>query len=228
MYYIYAAPAYLLGKGTDLFGRLELVRLASVLWLLVTVAGAWLLAGEVFARDRGAQLCTAGAVALAPMVQFVSSTASPDTMLFATWSLMLWLGVRLLKRGLTPAGAAALCAVAGAACVVKATSYAALPAVALCLLIAGLRAGALRRPLAHWRPIAAAVAALALTLGVYVVWTRATGRAVSTQVATVGGQASDSSLRDLLSYVWQFYLPRTPWQTDYRRSRRRSRCGTTR
>lgn len=215
LYYIYAAPAYLLGKGTDLFGRLELVRLASVLWLLVTVAGAWLLAGEVFARDRGAQLCTAGAVALAPMVQFVSSTASPDTMLFATWSLMLWLGVRLLKRGLTPAGAGALCAVAGAACVVKATSYAALPAVALCLLIVGVRAGALRRPPAHWRPIAAAAAGLLLTLGAYVIWTRATGRAVSTQVASVGGQASDSSLRDLLSYVWQFYLPRTPWQTDY-------------
>lgn len=215
LYYIYAAPAYLLGKGTDMFGRLELVRLASVLWLLVTVMGAWLLAGEVFSRDRGAQLCTAGAVALAPMVQFVSSTASPDTMLFATWSLMLWLGVRLLRRGLTPAGAAALCAVAGLACVVKATSYAALPAVGLCLLIAGIRAGALRRPLAHWRPIVAAGAGLLLTLGVYVVWTRATGRAVSTQVATVGGQASDSSLRDLLSYVWQFYLPRTPWQTDY-------------
>jgi O-antigen/teichoic acid export membrane protein len=215
LYYIYEAPAYLLGGGLDLFGRLELARLASMLWLLVTVAGAWLLAGEVFARDRGAQLCTAGAVALAPMMQFVSASVTPDAMLFATWSLMLWLGVRLLRRGLTPAGAAALTAVAGIACVVKATSYATLPAVALCLLIAALRAGLLRRPLAHWKPAVAAGAGLLLTLGAYVVWTRATGRAVSTQVATVGGQASDSSLRDLLSYVWQFYLPRTPWQTDY-------------
>jgi O-antigen/teichoic acid export membrane protein len=215
LYYVYAAPAYLLGKGTDIFGRLELVRLASVLWLLVTVAGAWLLAGEIFGRDRAAQLCTAGAVALAPMVQFISSTASPDTMLFAAWSLMLWLGVRLLRRGITPGGAAALMAVAGGACLVKATSYAALPAVVLCLAIALVRAGALRRPLQHWRPVVAAAAGLLLTLGAYVVWTRATGRAVSTQVASVSGQAGNSSARELLSYVWQFYLPRLPFQTDF-------------
>lgn len=44
---------YLATSGSDLLTRLQTVRVVSVLWLLLTVVGAWLLAGEVRADGGG-------------------------------------------------------------------------------------------------------------------------------------------------------------------------------
>ncbi len=54
-YYVYEAIPYELASGGDFFDRLYAMRLWSTLLLLVTTAGAWLLAGEVFARRRPLQ-----------------------------------------------------------------------------------------------------------------------------------------------------------------------------
>src|SRR5206468_3677778 len=43
LYYLYEVPAYRLGEHADLFTRLQLTRIDSVLWLLVTVVAVWLL-----------------------------------------------------------------------------------------------------------------------------------------------------------------------------------------
>jgi hypothetical protein len=143
LYYLTTTPAYLAGSGGDFFTRLALVRLVSLLWLLGAVVGAWLLAGEVFRRDRLLQTTAAGVVGLAPMEQFVGSSVNPDAAVFATWAFALWLGVRLLRRGLSPGRAGALFLVVGLACVVKATSYALVPAAFVALGVAVWRA---RRP----------------------------------------------------------------------------------
>src|SRR4051812_29898537 len=42
LYYLYEAVPYRLAEGGDLFTRLTVTRLASVLWMLLTVAGVWL------------------------------------------------------------------------------------------------------------------------------------------------------------------------------------------
>lgn len=210
LYYLYEAIPYRLAEGGDLFTRLTIARLASVLWMLLTVVGVWLLAGEVFARDRLAQLAAAGTAGLLPMVGFVSASLNPDAMLYAEWSFALWLGVRLLRRGLTVGGAAALFAVVGAACVTKATSYALIPAALFVLVVAWRRAGGVARV----RPVVAAGAALVLTLGVWFVIARVAGRPAAAQVADATGSAT-FNLRELLSYVWQFYLPHLPFQTSF-------------
>ena len=114
-YYLYEAIPYHV-VGGDVFDRLYAARIASLLWLLVTVAGAWLLAGEVFGRNRVLQLTTAGVAGLWPMVSFLSAAVNPDSMLYALWTLALWLGARLIKRGLTPASGAAFLAVVGLTC----------------------------------------------------------------------------------------------------------------
>ena len=214
LYYLVEAPAYVATSNAGIFTRLEALRIVSLLWLLGTIAGAWLLAGEIFGRDRTLQLLAAGAVALTPMVLFLSSTVGPDSALFALWSLALWLGVRLLKRGLTLTGAVALAGVVGLGCVVKATTYAILPAVLLAFGIAAVRAGAWRRQRAALVPLAGAAGAMAATLGVYVVWTRLTDRVVSAQVASVTGPV-DLNLREMTAYIWQFYLPRLSFQYDF-------------
>jgi 4-amino-4-deoxy-L-arabinose transferase-like glycosyltransferase len=213
LYYLYEAIPYRLAEGGDLFTRLELARLASVLWMLVTVVGVWLLAGELLASDRVLQLAAAGTAGLLPMVGFVSASVNPDAMLYATWSFALWLGVRLLRRGLTVPGAVAFFGLVGVACLVKATSYALVPA-ALFVLAVGLRRA---RGVAFARRAVAVIgagAALVLTLGVWVVIARLTHRAASAQVAQAAG-ATGFHLRDFGSYLWQYYLPRLPFQQPF-------------
>ena len=212
-YYLYEVPAYALGAHADLFTRLQLARIASVLWLLVTVAAVWALAGEMFGRNPLLQLLSAGVAALAPMVQFVSASVTPDSMLISLWSVALWLGVRSLKHGLTPRRAAVLFAVVGLACTVKATSYALLPGVLLVLAI-----GIAREWRASWsaraRPIAAALGGLLVTLGIWIVVARILDRPAAAQVAS-SAQNTHLNVRELLSYVWQFYFPRLPSQTAF-------------
>ena len=212
LYYLLEAGAYRVAEDGDVFTRLEAARLLSLLWALVTVTAVWLLAGEVFARDRVLQLAAAGAAGLAPMLQFVSASVTPDSMLYAVWSLALWLGVRIIKRGLTVRSALGLFAIVGAGCVVKTTSYALLPG-SLFVLAVGLWR---RRPLTRAvvaRPAGAAVGALVATLGAWFVLAQALNRTATSQLSGAAGSAG-TNVREFLSYMWQFYLPRLPFQSD--------------
>jgi 4-amino-4-deoxy-L-arabinose transferase-like glycosyltransferase len=211
LYYAVEALAYQAAHGSDLFGRLSAMRLLSLLWLGVTVTAAWLLAGEALGRDRLAQLAAAGLAGLAPMMSVVSASVSPDAMLFASWTVALWLGVRVLRRGLTAGGGAALFAAVGVAIVVKAASYALLPGALLVLVVGLRRHGAPRTGL---RPLAAALAGLLVTAGAWFAVARALGRPAAAQVTGASSSAA-VDVRELLSYVWQFYLPRLPFMTDF-------------
>ena len=179
---------------------------------LVTVLGVWLLAGEVFARDRLAQLVAAGTAALAPMIQFVSASLNPDAMLYAAWSIALWLGVRLLKRGLSVGGAAAFSAPSAppAWSRPRATRW----SRPRCSVVAG----AVRRAASEtlWRvPLAAGAAAVVVTLGTWLVVAHLSRRAAAGQVNRSPRARSGFNLREFGSYVWQFYLPRLPFQTPF-------------
>jgi 4-amino-4-deoxy-L-arabinose transferase-like glycosyltransferase len=211
LYYAFEAVAYAVAKPADLFGRLLAMRLMSLLWLGVTVLAAWLLAGEALGRDRLLQLAAASVAALAPMMTFVSASVSPDAMLFAAWTVALWLGVRILRRGLTAASAAAFFAAVGIAIVVKAASYALLPGALLVLLVALRRRGGLRLGL---RPAAAALGGLLATLGVWFVVARVLDRPAAAQVSSASS-ATGLDPRELVSYVWQYYLPRLPFMDDF-------------
>lgn len=207
LFYAYSAIPYA-ASGGDFFARLTAMRLASVLWLLVTVVGAWLLAGELFGRDRLLQLVTAAVCGLMPMVVFISVQIGPDTMLYALWSLVLWLGVRILRRGADTASAVALLGLTGLAIVTKATAYALVPAV---LLVLGVGLWRLREARATAaRAALAGLAALALPVLVWFAIARATDHPVAAQVSESATTSSGTSVRHLLSYVWQYYLPRLP------------------
>jgi len=213
LYYLTAVPAYLVGEATGIFTRVGLVRSVSIAWLLVAVVGAWLLAGELLGRDRRAQTATAGVVGLLPMSQFIAGTVSPDTAVFAAWAFTLWLGVRLLRHGPSVRGVLWLTLALGVACVLKAASYALVPAVGLLILLVLWRAR--RRdadPIdgrAVVRLLGVAAAGLIGTLGAWLVVSRIAGvSAVGQASAVTGGEGG--SLTGLLSYLWQFYLPMLP------------------
>jgi 4-amino-4-deoxy-L-arabinose transferase-like glycosyltransferase len=213
--YAWQALGYAAAGGGTLWDELLGARLMSALWVPLTVLATWLLAGEVFGRRRLLQTAAAAVPALLPMFTFISASVSPDGMMYGLWALALWLGVRCVKRGVPARDAIAFFALVGLACTVKTASYALLVPAAF-VAVVGLAA---RRP---WRiggvlKLAAAVALpLALTLGVWVFAARVEDRPAAAQVAAATASSSGTNWRELLSYLWQYYLPKTPLQTEYR------------
>jgi 4-amino-4-deoxy-L-arabinose transferase-like glycosyltransferase len=206
LYYAYASAFYLAARDAGIVTRLKVMRLGSVLWLPVTALGAWLLAGELFGGRRLAKLVAGATAGLWPMIGFVSGSVNPDAMLYALWTLALWCGVAILRRGLTPGRAVGFGALVGAAAITKAAALVLVPPALLVLayawarshdgrrrLAAGAGALALLVPVAGW-----AGSAAALDRPVY---------AQAEQVAAVGA-GSGVEAGEFASYLWQFYLPR--------------------
>jgi 4-amino-4-deoxy-L-arabinose transferase-like glycosyltransferase len=158
---------------------------------------------------------------------------NPDAMLVALYTLVLWLGAAILKRGLTFGRAAALCACVGVALVTKATALALLPPA---LFVIAVSAWPLRRRLAlrSLAPAAAAFALLAIPVVAWYVAADANGQSAffqadvvtssapsgGTTTAAGGGVSVASSgappsrgftVNEFGSYLWQFYLPKLPF-----------------
>jgi 4-amino-4-deoxy-L-arabinose transferase-like glycosyltransferase len=226
-YYLYETVPYRLAAGADIFTRLYAMRLFSLLWLLVTTAAAWLLAGEVFGRRRQLQLVTAAAVGLWPTVAWISSSVNPDGMLIAFWSLSTWLAVSLVKGNRSAVRAAALCACVGLALVTKATAFALVPPAAFALGVAAWEARG-RVDLRRLAATAAVIAPLALLVGGWALVAHANGRSPYAQAALVSSAANSSaaggasgepttrapSANEFASYLWQYYLPQLPFQHE--------------
>jgi 4-amino-4-deoxy-L-arabinose transferase-like glycosyltransferase len=211
LYYLLLVAPYKAASGGDFFARLDAMRLGSALLLLITVTATWLLAGTVFGPRRPLQLAAASLPALLPMVTFVSASVTPDSLLYATSAVVLWLGARVIVGRGGLAGVVALCAVAALAVLTKATAYALLPAVALAVLIAAFRSRDVRTLVVT---ALVAGATFAVVVAPWFVIARATDRPASGQLVGAGA-ASDVNVRELTSYVWQYYLPRLPFQTPY-------------
>jgi 4-amino-4-deoxy-L-arabinose transferase-like glycosyltransferase len=213
LFYALESVPYRLASGGDLFARLTAARLTCVLLLIVTVAATWLLAGTVLGRRRDLQLAAASIPALLPMVTFISSSITPDALLYPLWTIAFWLGARILKRQGGARDAVALVAVTGLAIATKSPSYALVPGV---LLVLGVALWRLR----HRRRLVAALAvgavlAFAATAGAWFVVARSSDRPIAAQLTDAVEGTSDVNEREFLSYVWQYYLPRLPFQHVY-------------
>jgi 4-amino-4-deoxy-L-arabinose transferase-like glycosyltransferase len=216
LYYLFADVGYLIDHGGTAFGRLYAIRISGVLLLLVTTVGGWLLAGEALGRRRLAQLTCAAIAGLLPMTTFISTSANPDGLLIALWTLVLWLGARVINHRIRGRDATALCAVTAAAILTKATSYALVAPVALALLL-----GWLRRPAADRRRALRRLAPAGLVLAVpvlgWLAFAHASGRSGINNVSA--SSAHPVQIRQFLSYLWQFYLPRPSFMTQLRATR---------
>jgi 4-amino-4-deoxy-L-arabinose transferase-like glycosyltransferase len=208
LYYLYESAAYH-AAGGDFFDRLYAMRLWSVLLLLVATAATWLFVGELTGGRRPLQLAGAAIVGLQPMAVFVSSSVNPDAALIACFALAFWLGVRVLRRGLTLRDGVALGAVAALAVLTKGTGYALVPGVALVLGLGAWRQGRTAAVVAGASALALAVPVLA-----WLAVARSLDRAAVNKVpGTGGGGASVAGIPDFgrIDYLWQFYLPKLPF-----------------
>lgn len=210
LYYLYADVAYWASYWGNTFDRLYAMRLWGVSLLLLTVVGAWLLAGEVLGRIRLAQLACATVVGLFPMQTFISTSVSPDAMLVTLWTFALWLATRVITRRLQARDALALCAVTAAAILTKATSYALVPGVVVALFFGWLGRRSGEHPIPK-RTVAAAILVPALLVLAWIGLSKALGRPVINGILTpAGASARPFLVREFISDVWQYYLPRLP------------------
>ena len=214
-YYAFDALGYGLASGGNIVDHLYAARLWSVLCLLLTTAGAWLLAGELLGRrNRPAQMVAAASVGLWPMLSFLSSMVNPDALLYASWTWSFWAMAVIVRRGMTAGRLAALIALIAVALLSKETSIALAPSAAF---VVGLGFWRMRRAgRAAWGRSALV---LLLVLGVpvlgFVVFSVLGHRPLLSQANSVlSGGVSNGS--EFLSYVWQYYLPRLPGQQSIR------------
>lgn len=211
VYYALELPAYVAGSGTEIFGRLVLMRLWSVLALLGAAAATWKLAGELLGRRRDLQLVAAGCVALFPMAGAIAGSVNPDTLMLAEFATAFWLGVRTMRRGLEPATAVALGLTAALAMLTKASGLAIVPGAVLALVVGARRSGLAPGPaLAR---LAAPALALLVPVVAWVLYTRLSGRPAVNVVSQLPGAPPLPPRPGLFSYLWQFYLPNLPGQT---------------
>jgi hypothetical protein len=201
-YYLYEAVPYLVTSPLGIFDQLFVLRLANIPFLVITVLCVWLVAGELLGRRRWLQTLATGAVALQPQLTHLTAVVNPDVCLAAIWSVALYLMVVILRRGLTAPRAAALLAL----CVLSGLTHGRGIALVLpALLTLGLALWKARRP--GRRPTRRQTS-MALAAGMLM------GVPLFVYVA-LSGNVTTSGVRQLASYLWQFYLPRPAWLTPF-------------
>ncbi|MEA2425489.1 MAG: hypothetical protein QOH13_1899 [Thermoleophilaceae bacterium] len=187
LYYLYEVIPYELGSGGSFWDRQLLLRLANIPLFLIALVFIWLLAGELLGRGMLQDLATASA-GLMPQLLNIVATVNPDVLLVAEWSAALYLMTLVIRRGprLRLAGPLAAVLIAGGL-----TQPRSLPLLVPALMAVLLGAARER----GWRRVSPALlgwGALAIYLPVVLIWSaRGTG-----------------SVRQFVSYVWQFYLPK--------------------
>jgi len=216
LYYVVAAVPYELFRWASLPTRMTAIRLLGALLMALTAALVALLALEFAPRREWAALVAGSAVALNPVVGFISAGVTPDPLLMVLSTGVLLAVVRAFRVGLTVRSGVVLGLLLGAGAITKLAFLAFLPPAGLVVAVLVWRS---RVELGGVVRAAAPVLAGAVVLPLlYVVWSKLAGlpiRAPGTSTSVLpADQQRSGVLREQISYVWQLYLPRAPGQID--------------
>lgn len=198
-YYVLAATVYRALGDQSVVERFFAVRLMSSLFLLLTVAIAFALAGELW-TSLLARASFAMLLGFQPMLTFLGNSVNNDAMLIALVSAVSWLLLRQLKRARAWWEAALLGFALGLGLLVKPQMIALVPIAGLLLVLATWWRR--ERPMV-WLPRYALVA---LTLAAcYVPWLSYCLATYGAWQPSIGAHpaAATTSLRD---YLWNFVL----------------------
>lgn len=208
LYYGYDAIAYQVGRGWSLPTRLLLMRLANLPLLWIVIGCGWLAIGEVFRRAGVfARTVGTGAIALLPMVTFMSGVINPDIALTAVSTAAIALSLAAVRIGPRPATLLGLGVLGALAVLIHARGLALLPPIALVILMVLWRG---RRDVSAGRLLGLGAGAVLLAaIGVLTAIAISNGHAGTTSFSGEVTGSSSSGLGDLsglLDYVWQFYF----------------------
>ncbi len=208
LYYALEAIPYHLAPGGSFFNRFYTTRLASTVFYLAIVAFTWLIAAELF-RPLWARTLTTAIVALQPKLAMIGGTVNPDILLALAWTAFFYAGLLIIGRGPTAKRLAGAGAASAVAVLTHGRGLPVLAWLAILLVIAYVK----------WRPprrqalLGAGICAGLVALGLIAVVALASSGAGSSGGGVYGGEVGrlgerGFSLREFLSYLWQFYLPR--------------------
>lgn len=205
LYYAYEAIAYRLMPSANPLDRLFSLRLANVVLFVLTVLLTWLLAAEFF-TVIWPRVLMSGLVALQPKLGFLAGVVNADTLLTTVSTAFLLVAVRLVRRGPSPARLVTLGLITAAGPLTHGRGFFLLPAALLTLFVGlwPLRTQ-VRRSLGL---LVAGGTTIMVGISIAFLWTRS-----HTGSGAFGGELSQAatqtfSIRQFLSYVWQFYLDR--------------------
>lgn len=136
LYYLILAIPLRFVRYLDVTTQLYLVRLISLLFFLLTLIVIHRITRELFPEAAYLHWILPLSIALLPAFVDLMSAANNDVGATFFFSLFLWAGVRLLRRGLSPARAGAALGAALLCLEVKNTVWVALPLVLLLLFFA--------------------------------------------------------------------------------------------
>jgi len=129
LYYVTALPFYWLAPD-DHEARLYAVRLAAVVFYLLTIWLTYLIARNLFPDNPLVMIGAPAIVAFQPQLGFEGAIVNNDMLAIAFGTLILYLCVRALRNGLTLRIALAIGVTCGLGLLTKATLTALLPIVA--------------------------------------------------------------------------------------------------
>lgn len=101
LYYILAAVGYTAGYPFDLFVRVSMTRMISVLMGAATVWVSYLLARSIFPKNALLSLTVASLVSFQPMFTFVTAGVTNDNLLNLLSMTLLWLMADSLRKGMS-------------------------------------------------------------------------------------------------------------------------------
>jgi hypothetical protein len=210
VYYALEAGPYVLGRSGSIFTRMWLMRLLSALMAAATAAFAFVFARELVPSVDWVAPTAALAVAFQPMFAFVGGSVNNDNLLILLATIELYLLARALRRGLDDRLAAAIAVVLGLGIAAKPTMWAVVP------LAVAVLAWVLFRDRKVPRPPALRIGAIALGSFAAVVALRYALFAGDDAVAEAVNRPSARpfQLRELLSYTWQWYLPKLSFMNE--------------
>ncbi len=191
-YYLYAAVPYELASGGSVFDRLMAVRLANVVLYLIALVFVWLVIGLLAGRGWP-QVVGTGASAFLPQLMNVVAGVTPDILVVAEWCAAIYVMLLVLREGPRPRLVGVLAALCVAGALTHGRSLPLFAPAALAVIVALARE---RR----WRRVTLARATWGLSAA-YVL------------VVLAASEAGRGSVREFVSYLWQFYLPRLGFMT---------------
>jgi 4-amino-4-deoxy-L-arabinose transferase-like glycosyltransferase len=208
LFYALEAIPYDLARGASDLVRLQLMRLTSALFAGLTAMFVFLFVREALPGVRWAWTVAGLAVALAPMLGFMSGSVNPDSLLFAISAAIFYVLARAFRRGLDGRTAAALGALTALGLLTKVNFLGLLPGVLLGLALLSARA-ARSRGRAAYRLLALG-GGVALAPAVLYVASNALAGHHTLGIVSSAAHGMRRSPLDEASYVWQLYLPRLP------------------
>ena len=215
LYYALQVVPLKLADGGNFLDRLLAMRLVSVLLAGLTAAFVFLFLRELLPATPWVWPAGALVIAVQPLFGFVSGGVNNDAGIVAAGAAILWLVARVFRRGLDGRAAIGIGAALGLGLLMKATLAGLVPGLLVALAVVLARSTGDRARTLRLAALAAATAALPVIAYVLLnqtVWDRPLWSGVPGSDAATGGRPAQ--IREFLSYVWQFYLPRLPFMVE--------------